>query len=111
MTFRASNGQSFKWKIKSGGLELVTAEAREQVVASYRKSHRDGFLGPKQPATLMLNERFAGGQDILDDIVTTWSYVEERRRRRKRNNAAAAAGAAAASASASAVGAGGGGGC
>ncbi|KIM87279.1 hypothetical protein PILCRDRAFT_814769, partial [Piloderma croceum F 1598] len=82
--FQAGDGRKYKWKI-NGGYPLLVTDDRSQTPVE------NGIFSTPRPAFLSITPH---GMHILDDIVTTFVWFEDKRRRRKRarrNGAIAAA--------------------
>ncbi|KAL0571020.1 hypothetical protein V5O48_010941 [Marasmius crinis-equi] len=74
LSFTSSNGQKYTWKRKSG-TALLSDKSKN--IASYERSH-SGFLGRgRRPAKLSVAPEGVG---ILDEIVVTYMYIEQRPR-------------------------------
>lgn len=84
--FVAADGLPYKWKIDWDLLRLVRNDGSHTPVAFFDPGSL-GILSRPKPATLSVTPE---GLPILDDIVATWVYMEQRRRRR-RNQASTSA--------------------
>ncbi|KAK7437103.1 hypothetical protein VKT23_018729 [Stygiomarasmius scandens] len=79
--FVASDNRSYKWKNDWGGqLTLHPDDGSDQIIAMY-DSGSLGILSNSRPPTLAI---LPPGQHIMDEIVATFIYMEEKRRRRRR---------------------------
>jgi len=75
-TFKAADGLTYRWKIRSGYPELAAEEHSNIVIATFHKAKR-GFFSTPRPASLDISPL---GIDIVDDIVTTFLWFEHKRR-------------------------------
>jgi len=83
--FIAADGQSYKWKSDWNDFRLVRNDGSDAPIASYDHGSL-GILSRSKPPTLSVTPE---GVPILDDIVATWVYVDQKRRRRRAAAAAA----------------------
>ncbi|KZP16069.1 hypothetical protein FIBSPDRAFT_934802 [Athelia psychrophila] len=95
-TFRASDGVEYKWKIADTSNVLVVKGHSEFSVATFRRATVSLF-STNRPASLSVKPQ---AMHIMDDVVTTAVWFEEKRYRREKSRSGKRG-----------VGGGGGGGC
>ncbi|TFY79863.1 hypothetical protein EWM64_g4146 [Hericium alpestre] len=77
--FFASNGEFYVWKEGRNGLKLDPARSAGLRIAEYHVRSL-GILSKKHPGYIEIAD---GGLPILDDIVTSFVYVEKQRQSRQ----------------------------
>ncbi|KDQ49675.1 hypothetical protein JAAARDRAFT_42689 [Jaapia argillacea MUCL 33604] len=74
--FTAPDGREYKWNPRLTSMELILNDGSDTVVASFREGNI-GIFSPKRSSCL---EIFLSGQHMIDIIVVTFVYAEQRRR-------------------------------
>ncbi|KAF9534586.1 hypothetical protein CPB83DRAFT_780222 [Crepidotus variabilis] len=72
--FQASDGQEYTWVMTSVKCKL-SRKSDDTPIATYHLKHY-GIMSKSRPASL---EIFLEGEGIVDDIITTFIYIEKRR--------------------------------
>ncbi|KAL0570337.1 hypothetical protein V5O48_011634 [Marasmius crinis-equi] len=98
LTFQSSNGQEYTWKRKLSTAELT--DKFNNVVAIYEVMHTGILSGNPRPAKLSITVE---GMQFLDEIVCTFSYIEQREQKQRQAANSAAASSASSSAAAAAA--------
>ncbi|KDQ60511.1 hypothetical protein JAAARDRAFT_125792 [Jaapia argillacea MUCL 33604] len=77
--FVAPDGKQYKWVLQMRGQKLITNDFNETLVASFKEANL-GIRKPKHPGCLQI---YPSGQHMMDLIVVTFVYLEQKR---KNNN-------------------------
>ncbi|KZP16075.1 hypothetical protein FIBSPDRAFT_934807 [Athelia psychrophila] len=80
-TFRASDGVQYKWKIIDKTNVLVVLGHSQVSVATFQRASA-GFFSSYRPASLSVATQ---AMHIMDDVVTTAVWFEEKRHRREKS--------------------------
>jgi len=81
--FKASDGRTYRWKITRKHIRLIHTSsfyASSVTIASFTR-HHNRFLNPLKRAQLQVT---SAGLPIMDDIITSFIYVEGMRRKREK---------------------------
>ncbi|KAK1217750.1 hypothetical protein PQX77_019592 [Marasmius sp. AFHP31] len=81
LSFTSSNGEVYTWCHKSA--KAILEDKRKKTVATYDKSHTGSVSSNPQPAMISIS---AEVMDIIDEIICTFSYIEQKERNRRRHD-------------------------